>query len=386
MNEKILIVDDDLESLQLIGMMLQRRGYKVIPASSGSEALAKAEHEKPHLVILDIMMPGLDGYRVCRELRSNPCTAHLPVLMFTAKTSPEDKTTGFEAGADGYLAKPVRPAELALQVEALLERPLAALAEARRLPSRRVVGVMGAKGGVGVTTLVVNLAAAVSRCQVGGPVQDSHLRVAVVELGAGPGTVALLLGQTAYGGWPELLGKNADALTLETIKGQMFDYGGGLRYLPASLRPAGGHSSLPPDHVNAVLNGMREITDYAFLDLGSVLDDAVRCAIGLCDILVVAVEPVHLCLVLARVLLDTIRDLENAPHDLRAVLVEHLVSPASPFREKIEEQLGCELVGVIKPAGGEINEAEELGTPVVLSHPDSKVAGQIRELAWALLS
>jgi CheY-like chemotaxis protein len=85
MAQKILVVDDDLDSVKLVGMMLQRRGYDIIAAQSGSQALAKAQAENPDLVILDIMMPDVDGYEVCRRLRANPATADLPIIMFTAK-------------------------------------------------------------------------------------------------------------------------------------------------------------------------------------------------------------------------------------------------------------------------------------------------------------
>ena len=95
MSEKILIVDDDLESLKLISLMLQRRGYEVTAAQSGEQALSKIENENPNLIILDVMMPDMDGYEVCRYLRANPQTSHLPVIMFTAKTLVGDKVAGF---------------------------------------------------------------------------------------------------------------------------------------------------------------------------------------------------------------------------------------------------------------------------------------------------
>ena len=86
MTGKILIVEDDLESLKLIGLMLQRRGYEIIAASAGSQGLRRASTEEPDLVILDVMMPDMDGYAVCEALRANAATARLPVIMFTGKS------------------------------------------------------------------------------------------------------------------------------------------------------------------------------------------------------------------------------------------------------------------------------------------------------------
>src|SRR5574338_727036 len=122
MAEKILIVDDDLDTLRLVGLMLQRQGYVISAASNGEQGLEKAIQEKPDLVLLDLMMPGMDGYEVTRRLRRNPSTASIPILLFTAKNQLDDKVMGFEAGADDYLTKPTHPSELQAHVRALLAR------------------------------------------------------------------------------------------------------------------------------------------------------------------------------------------------------------------------------------------------------------------------
>src|SRR5262245_29536836 len=147
MPEKILVADDDLDSLKLIGLMLQRKGYEVIAANTGAQALAKAASERPDLVILDVMMPDLSGYEVCRQMRTTPETQGIPIIMFTAKTMIDDKVAGFEAGADDYLTKPTHPEELASRVRAILIRT----ASQRRPESNKgtTIGFLGAKGGVG---------------------------------------------------------------------------------------------------------------------------------------------------------------------------------------------------------------------------------------------
>src|SRR5688572_9976145 len=158
MAEKILIVDDDIDSLKLIGLMLQRQGYEISAAGAGAQAISKALAEAPDLIILDVMMPYMDGYEVCRRLRSDPTTQGIPIIMFTAKTMVDDKVTGFEAGADDYLTKPTHPAELASRVKAVLARNTAP----KRPETNKgvAIGVIGAKGGVGTSTIALNLAAA----------------------------------------------------------------------------------------------------------------------------------------------------------------------------------------------------------------------------------
>ena len=122
MAEKILIIDDDVDTLKLVGLMLQKQGYVIVAANNGLQGLEQAERESPDLILLDVMMPEMDGYEVAKRLRGNPLTANTPILMFTAKTQLDDKVTGFEAGADDYLTKPTHPTELSADVKALLSR------------------------------------------------------------------------------------------------------------------------------------------------------------------------------------------------------------------------------------------------------------------------
>ncbi len=122
MAEKILIVDDDVETLRLVGLMLQREGYEIASASNGAQALSMAQREMPDLIVLDVMMPDMDGYQVTSSLRQMPGTALTPILMFTAKSQVDDKVAGYDAGVDDYLTKPVHPAELVAHIKALLGR------------------------------------------------------------------------------------------------------------------------------------------------------------------------------------------------------------------------------------------------------------------------
>jgi DNA-binding response OmpR family regulator len=123
MPEKILIVDDDVDTLRLVGLMLQRQGYQIVAANNGNQALIMAKTEQPDLILLDIMMPDLDGYEVTRQLRKSPDTSKIPIIMFTAKSQLEDRVTGFEVGADDYLTKPTQPRELFAHVQEILAPP-----------------------------------------------------------------------------------------------------------------------------------------------------------------------------------------------------------------------------------------------------------------------
>jgi DNA-binding response OmpR family regulator len=119
LREKILLVDDDKEILNLLKIYLGNEGYSILKASDGYSALHMLSKETPHLVILDVMMPGIDGIEVCREIRQ---TMNIPIIMLSAKGQNTDKITGLLTGADDYITKPFDPLELVVRVKTLLRR------------------------------------------------------------------------------------------------------------------------------------------------------------------------------------------------------------------------------------------------------------------------
>ena len=119
---KILIIDDDTAILELIKVNLELLGHEAITASDGVRGFALARQELPDLIILDVMMPDVDGFTVASRIRNNPSTKDIPILMLTALSMIQDKTKGFDAGVDDYLVKPFELEELKLRVRALLRR------------------------------------------------------------------------------------------------------------------------------------------------------------------------------------------------------------------------------------------------------------------------
>lgn len=122
MPHRILIVDDEKDIRELLSFQLQQHGFATVAASNGEEALSKIEEKPPDLIILDLMMPKMDGAEVCRVLKRDEKTRRLPIIMLTAKGEEIDRVVGFELGADDYVAKPFSPRELALRVKAVLKR------------------------------------------------------------------------------------------------------------------------------------------------------------------------------------------------------------------------------------------------------------------------
>jgi len=119
---KVLVVDDEPDAVELIDFNLKAAGYEVVIAADGNEALKKARSSLPDLIVLDLMLPEVDGLEVCKILRRDPATAAIPIIMVTAKAGEIDRVLGLELGADDYITKPFSPRELLARIRAVLRR------------------------------------------------------------------------------------------------------------------------------------------------------------------------------------------------------------------------------------------------------------------------
>jgi two-component system phosphate regulon response regulator PhoB len=120
--QRILVVDDEPEAVELVEFNLKQAGYAVTTAADGAEALKKARTQTPDLIVLDVMLPEMNGFEICKALRLDPATAKVPIIMLTAKAAEIDRVLGLELGADDYLTKPFSPRELLLRIKKILSR------------------------------------------------------------------------------------------------------------------------------------------------------------------------------------------------------------------------------------------------------------------------
>jgi len=121
-NKRVLVVDDEPDAVELVAFNLKAAGFDVISAEDGEVALTKARKFSPDLIVLDVMLPSVDGLEVCKILRRDPATSELPIIMLTAKAGEIDRVLGLELGADDYVIKPFSPRELVLRIRAILRR------------------------------------------------------------------------------------------------------------------------------------------------------------------------------------------------------------------------------------------------------------------------
>ncbi|MBL0176016.1 MAG: response regulator [Ignavibacteria bacterium] len=153
----ILVVEDEEDILELITFNLLKDGYKVERARTGEDALVKARHLHPDLVVLDIMLPGVDGLEVCRAIKGATETAHIPVVMLTAKTEESDIVSGLELGADDYVTKPFSPRVLLARIKSVIRRTTASPDDAQQPLALHEISINSARHEVRVAGVIIPL-------------------------------------------------------------------------------------------------------------------------------------------------------------------------------------------------------------------------------------
>lgn len=381
MAEHILIIDDDVDTLRLVGLMLQRQGYQISAASNGTQGLAKALEERPDLILLDVMMPDMDGYEVTRRLRKNPATESIPILMFTAKTQLDDKVTGFEAGADDYLTKPTHPTELQAHVKALLARtvqkPSGEIKPSIHEHQGYVIGVLSSRGGLGVSTLASNLAA--------GLFTRDQTDVLLAELTPGQGTLGMDLGIPNQKGLIELLQGRVVEVTREKVQSALIPHSSGLRLFLASENPRDVNLIANVQNFEAIVNRLSSLARFVVLDLGAGLPEFVQKILPMCNERIVVMEGVPSTIQHTKFLLEEMAEINIDPTSITVVLNNRQRSEAQMPWAQVQEKLGHSILATITPAPELFLQASRLKTPAVMAQPTNMTSQQFLKIAEAII-
>lgn len=376
MSEKILIIDDDLDTLRLVGLMLQRQGYQISAATNGQQGLEKAFEEDPDLILLDVMMPDMDGYEVTRRLRQNPSTLQTPILMFTAKTQLDDKVIGFEVGANDYLTKPTHPSELQARVKTLLARvnsKKSVTGSLKDLNRGYVIGVLGARGGLGTTTMAVNIGA--------GLQARTKAEVIVAEMLPGQGAVALDVGVTNSKGLVDLLSMSRlSDISRDSVREMLVSHPSGLKLLLASDRPRDMHLINQNANYETLVKKLAGLARFVVLDLGVGIQPFAEKILPLCNEVLIVLEGVPNTIIHTKALIDDISALGIPRKSIRVVLNNRIRSETQLPSSQVQAQLEHEILSTLTPAPELFVQATRMQTPAVLCQPDSLTARQITKL------
>ncbi len=374
MTQRILAVDDNPINLKIVSGTLTHAGYEVMTASSGSEALAKVNKIRPDLIILDVMMPDMDGYEVCKRLRGNSATAHTPIVMLTAHDTLEEKIKGFEVGADEYLSKPFQPAELAAHISALLRRAPASPPVKAPPIKARVIAVYSLRGGMGVSTLAANLGIALA--QLWGP------STVLVDMCLAFGQTALMFNLPLRNTWADLAGIDAKELDADTVNQVLLTHSSGVSVLATSRKPEQGEL-ITGEKVRAVLEALSRRFQYIVLDMPHDFRETTLAGLDAAEKIVLMMAP-ELAAVRATVGALEVFDSLKYPRDHIVLTLNWIFEKRGLARKDIEAVLYQSIELVIPFAPEAFVPAINLGVPPVLSAPISPMAALFEDFAFSL--
>jgi CheY-like chemotaxis protein len=356
----ILVIDDDLDLQQMLRLMLQRGGYRVVTTGDGPDGLAKAKALKPDMAIVDVMMPGMNGYQVVRKMREELELSSMVILILTARAQSVDREAAIAAQADDYMPKPFAPHELLAKVNELM-----ANRGTTQSPVKRTVGVFSLRGGVGATSVAVNLALAF---------QAKNLPTCLIDLKLGPGHVALQLRLNAKTTWVDWA--NGKEATNDSILKALTKHDSGLEVMAAPIAPA--VNPPPLDRITTMINALRGKFVRVVIDLPGAWGPVAQATVGSVDTIWLVLAPEVGSLQSA---MGTLRALKTAkvPDDKVELIANQNMPRPGLALSAIEKALGHSFKGKL-PYDDNQNIALGQGSPLLLSQPDSPLAAAIKAL------
>lgn len=278
MSEKsILIIEDEFPIRYLIEHQLKEYGFTVMMAKDGPEGIREALKRRPDCIVLDAMMPEMDGFEVCLQIKSDPDTSQIPIIFLTANQTPDYRKRAFHVGADDFLTKPFKADDLVEHISAILRKTNDADEPVEQKQTGQVVSMFSPKGGVGTTTLAIQLAESI--------VTDEDETVILVDLDFPFGAIATYLNIEPSPNILELLVTPQSHLSLEFIAEHVQMHRPELYVLPAPMKLMMPDSKSLAANLRPLLDTLTKAGNKVILDLGSNLTHVTRAALQHSDVI-----------------------------------------------------------------------------------------------------
>jgi len=368
----ILVVDDNEMTLKLVSATLKGDEYEVHTARSGAEALQKVGSVRPALAILDVMMPDMDGYELCRRLRQLPVTAHIPILMLTAFSEIDERMKAFDSGADDFIAKPFQPQELLARVKVHLRRTQTVSAEPAPEIQPKHIAVFSLRGGVGVSTLAVNLAV--------GLAQLWKLPCLLTDMAFLNGQDAVMLDLPLRHTWADLaksLPENIDGEVLQQI---MLHHQSGLDVL-AAPKKAEEAEFVTAEQVTRAFDLAEPQYHYIINDLPHDFSVTTLLALDRADVILLLLAPDLASVRCAASALDVFQTLGYPAEKIHLVL-NWIFGGKGVARKEIETALRQPVKVVIPNVPEALVTALTMGKPLALEAETSPAGALFEDLAY----
>jgi pilus assembly protein CpaE len=368
--DRILIVDDEEQIRKLLESSLQRRGYEVVVAGDGIEALRQIRAKMPALIVTDVNMPNMNGFELTRRLRADHRTARVPIVMLSARKQADDILTGYAEGADEYIAKPVEMAVLSAKIDVLIKRMKATAGEVQK--RGRVIVFLRGKGGAGATTLAVNSAVALAETKM--------YKTAVVDLNLEFGNVASHLNLKPQHTLADLAGTQPDQLDDTTFATFLAQDRSGVQVCVGSDVPE--HAELVTvGAVQQSIERLRRGSDYLMIDTPPSFTQQTLVAIDTADGACIVAEPHVASMKAGR---DCLQVLEKLSFPKERILLVINRTTQSGLETDEVARFFNQRPDIIVPFSPAFDDAADRGRPIVVLHPDNAASKQLRDLAARL--
>lgn len=370
---RILVVDDDPIGFQITSKTLSSAGYEVLRAGNGAAALQQVDEWRPDLIILDVLLPDMDGYEVCRRLRRNAGTAHLPILVLTSQESLEERIKSFEAGADEFITIPYQPPELQARVKVLLQR--VALKGGHESPHQegKIIAVFSLRGGVGVSTLAANLAISLA--------QLWNVPTALVDLCLMAGQSALMLNIAPRNTWADLADVALETIDAELVNNVLMPHASGTFLLAAPRRPEESER-IAAERVARVLSILSAHYQYIVLDLPHDFHATTLAGLNRAQAILALMAPDLASVRAMSSALDVFASLRYPRENICLVLnttFEH-----NALEQSVIENALRSLFDLVIPFAPEVVGAINAGIPVVMGAPNTRVGAVLEDFAFQI--
>ncbi|MEM7116381.1 MAG: response regulator [Chloroflexota bacterium] len=370
---KILVIDDDAQLLRMVGLMLERGGHTTTLMTNPVEGLNAIKANKPDLLVLDVMMPNINGHDLTRQIRATKGLENLPILILTARSQEVDRVTALHSGANDYLSKPVATQELIERIDKLLQNY-----EPQETAVRKgtVIACYGLRGGRGQTTLAVNLAAALRRA--------SQKEVCLVDFAASGSQSLIHLRLQARKNWADVA--PVVGLNWELLNEQMSIHPSGLRLLPGPS-VAQMPLDLAADATRRLLDLLREQMMFTVVDLPTVFNTPFKTTLAEADMALHVIAP---DVVSAQTAVQLNQAIEEAKIQLKQrlyVLNQTMPDPQIP-KTAVERAVGSRISLQVDYDPNQLKAITQ-GVPLTLtkaSSPIPKFATRLAQAIWQHVS
>jgi pilus assembly protein CpaE len=372
MAEIILIIDDDTDRAALTKIILNKAGYQCMNAFNGEQGLDMVKTVQPSLILLDLMMPGMNGFDVCIQLRKIPETIDTPIIFLTAKSETANKVRGLQVGADDYVTVPFERDELLLRVRALLRRAQATPQERLGAQPGKIIAVFNLRGGSGCTTLAVNLAVGLKNLW--------KEEVSLVDFSLPVGVANIYLNIRPQHSISELAEFYPDLLEKELIGKHLTYHESGIYLLGGVFEPTSAEK-VSEKHIATILDKMREQFSYVLVDTSHDFSPQSLAIFDKADEIIIPIPPDIASLILTKASLQVFNDMGYIQDKIRLVI--NWTFKDNGLSVKHIQDSFQQPVGALIQYDNRVAEAISTGKPAILGESKNLVAA-LEDLAWDL--